>query len=119
MDPEIIVNDETVTSATGNVTGLFDALVSLTDRDWVVNVVYQTSGTIPGATDSGGYTGGSGTYSPPPATSNAPGGNAPSRGGNAPASNTTYNFNMPGMTPAGVESRIANAMTRGYARSTR
>ena len=122
MDPEIIVDDETVTSATGNVTGLFDALTELTSKDWVVNVVYQTSGSVPGATDSsGGYSGGSGTYSPPPATSNAPGGNAPSRGGNAPAgpTNNTYNFNMAGMTPAGVDARVSNAMTRAYARRTR
>lgn len=120
-DPEIVVDDDTVTTATGNVTGLFDALTELTSRDWVVNVVYQTSGSVPGATDSsGGYSGGSGTYSPPPA-GNAPGGNAPSRGGNAPAGPTsnTYNFNMPGMSPAGVDARVSNAMTRAYARRTR
>ena len=124
MDPEIIVDDETITSATGNVTGLFDALVSLTDRDWVVNVVYQTSGTIPGATN--GATGADNGAAP---SGNAPAGDTTGGGGGgggrgrhgadtAPTSSTVVNNFMNGVTQAAMAAAIAQGITR-YTRSTR
>lgn len=121
-DPEIVVVDDAVTEATGNVTSLSEALTALTERDWVVNVVYQTSGTIPGATD--GATGSD--------NGAAPGGNAPASdaGGSAgsgrgrrgadtaPASSTVVNNFMNGVTQAAMAAAIAQGITR-YTRSTR